>query len=105
MWDSVRIEAIKGLITCVRLLSLSCEELAPSAVIGELGSHAAFSAISAIVGTKPTSGCDSVGIVRSRTQATEFSFFYPRQAIRDNRTDPEGSQHVQHSGALCFKNS
>jgi hypothetical protein len=25
--------------------------------------------------TSPTSGCRSVGIVRSRTQATEFSFF------------------------------
>jgi hypothetical protein len=25
--------------------------------------------------TSPTSGCSSVGIVRSRTQATEFVFF------------------------------
>jgi hypothetical protein len=33
--------------------------------------------------TLPKSDCRSVGIVRSRTQATEFSFFYVMSLIPD----------------------
>jgi hypothetical protein len=40
--------------------------------------------------TSPTSGCYSAGIVRSRTQATEFSFSFKRdrlQCQRDSEAD------------------